>query len=109
MQGPGHNACGLPDGRRRPEGVGLGMMFGSPQAVPNRTRGVKNLPKVTWRAWFPHKVSRSINALRAHVQIVVTDNQRGVGKTQQGVAGKRQWLVNDLGATRDLLKADLGC
>src|SRR3546814_7304000 len=29
-------------------------------------------------------------------------------KTQQGVAGKRQWLVNDLGAKRDLLKAGLG-
>lgn len=43
-----------------------------------------------------------------HVQIVVTDNQRGAEKTQQGVAGKRQWLVNDLGAKRDLLKASLG-
>jgi DNA-binding transcriptional LysR family regulator len=43
-----------------------------------------------------------------HVQIVVTDNQPGADKTQQGVAGKRQWLVNDLGAKRDLLKAGLG-
>ena len=43
-----------------------------------------------------------------HVQIVVTDNQSGAEKTQQGVAGKRQWLVNDLGAKRDLLKAGLG-
>jgi DNA-binding transcriptional LysR family regulator len=43
-----------------------------------------------------------------HVQIVVTDNQPGAGKTQQGVAGKRQWLVNDLGAKRDLLAAGLG-
>jgi len=43
-----------------------------------------------------------------HVQIVVTDNQPGTEKTQQGVAGKRQWLVNDLGAKRDLLKAGLG-
>ncbi len=43
-----------------------------------------------------------------HVQIVVTDNQPGAEKTQQGVAGKRQWLVNDLGAKRDLLKAGLG-
>ena len=41
-------------------------------------------------------------------QIVVTDNQPGAEKTQQGVAGKRQWLVNDLGAKRDLLKAGLG-
>ncbi|SFL09814.1 LysR family transcriptional regulator [Rhodanobacter glycinis] len=43
-----------------------------------------------------------------HVQIVVTDNQPHAEKTQQGVAGKRQWLVNDLGAKRDLLKAGLG-
>jgi DNA-binding transcriptional LysR family regulator len=43
-----------------------------------------------------------------HTQIVVTDNQPGAEKTQQGVAGKRQWLVNDLGAKRDLLKAGLG-
>jgi DNA-binding transcriptional LysR family regulator len=43
-----------------------------------------------------------------HVQIVVTDNQHGAEKTQQGVAGKRQWLVNDLGAKRDLLRAGLG-
>jgi DNA-binding transcriptional LysR family regulator len=43
-----------------------------------------------------------------HVQIVVTDNQPGAEKTQHGVAGKRQWLVNDLGAKRDLLKAGLG-
>ncbi len=42
------------------------------------------------------------------VQIVVTDNQPGAEKTQQGVAGKRQWLVNDLGAKRDLLNAGLG-
>lgn len=43
-----------------------------------------------------------------HVQIVVTDNQRGADETQQGVAGKRQWLVNDLGAKRDLVMAGLG-
>jgi DNA-binding transcriptional LysR family regulator len=35
-------------------------------------------------------------------------HQPGSEKTQQGVAGKRQWLVNDLGAKRDLLKAGLG-
>src|SRR5699024_5130848 len=40
-----------------------------------------------------------------HTQIVVTDNQPEAEKIQQGVAGKRQWLVNDLGAKRDLLKA----
>jgi DNA-binding transcriptional LysR family regulator len=43
-----------------------------------------------------------------HHQIVVTDNQPGSETSQQGVAGKRQWLVNDLGAKRDLLKAGLG-
>jgi DNA-binding transcriptional LysR family regulator len=43
-----------------------------------------------------------------HIQIVVTDNQPGAEKIQQGVAGKHQWLVNDLGAKRDLLKAGLG-
>lgn len=43
-----------------------------------------------------------------HIQIVVTDNQSGAERTQQGVAGKRQWLVNELGAKRDLLKAGLG-
>jgi DNA-binding transcriptional LysR family regulator len=43
-----------------------------------------------------------------HIQIVVTDNQPGAEKTQQGVAGKRQWLVNDLGAKRDLVNAGLG-
>ncbi|MES2312280.1 MAG: LysR family transcriptional regulator [Pseudomonadota bacterium] len=43
-----------------------------------------------------------------HVQIVVTDNQPEAEKTQQGVAGKRLWLVNDLGAKRDFLKAGLG-
>ncbi len=43
-----------------------------------------------------------------YIQIVVTDNQPGAEKSQQGVAGKHQWLVNDLGAKRDLLKAGLG-
>jgi DNA-binding transcriptional LysR family regulator len=43
-----------------------------------------------------------------HIQIVVTDNQPEAEKTQRGVAGKRQWLVNDLGAKRDLLRAGLG-
>lgn len=49
-----------------------------------------------------------VNEFGRHVQIVVTDNQPGAEKTQQGVAGKRQWLVNDLGAKCDLLKAGLG-
>lgn len=43
-----------------------------------------------------------------YTQIIVTDNKPSAEKTQQGVAGKRQWLVNDLGAKRDLLKAGLG-
>jgi DNA-binding transcriptional LysR family regulator len=42
-----------------------------------------------------------------HVQLVVTDNQPGAEKTQMGVAGKRQWLLNDLGAKHDFLKAGL--
>ena len=50
----------------------------------------------------------SMDEFGLHIQIVVTDNQPGAEKTQQGVAGKRQWLVNDLGAKRDLLKAGLG-
>lgn len=43
-----------------------------------------------------------------HIQVVVTDSQPAAEKTQQGVAGKRQWLVNDLGAKHDLLRAGLG-
>src|SRR3546814_13902438 len=43
-----------------------------------------------------------------HIQIIVTANQPGAEKTQQGVAGKRQGLVKDIGAKRDLLKAGLG-
>jgi DNA-binding transcriptional LysR family regulator len=42
-----------------------------------------------------------------HVQIVVTDNQAGTSK-QMAVAGERQWLVNDLSAKLDLLRAGLG-
>ena len=42
-----------------------------------------------------------------YVQLVVTDNQPGAEKTQMGVAGERQWLVNDLGAKRDFLIAGL--
>lgn len=39
-----------------------------------------------------------------HIQLVVTDNQPDAEETQQGVAGERQWLVNDLGAKHDLLR-----
>jgi DNA-binding transcriptional LysR family regulator len=42
-----------------------------------------------------------------HIQLVVTDNQPGAEKTQQGVAGERQWWVNDLGAKHDLLRGGL--
>jgi DNA-binding transcriptional LysR family regulator len=42
-----------------------------------------------------------------HLQIVVTDNQAGRAK-QFGVAGERQWLVNDLSAKLDFLRAGLG-
>ncbi|WP_162068347.1 LysR family transcriptional regulator [Burkholderia sp. THE68] len=42
-----------------------------------------------------------------HIQLVVTDNQPDAEKTQQGVASGRQWLVNDLGAKHDLLRAGL--
>jgi DNA-binding transcriptional LysR family regulator len=45
--------------------------------------------------------------LGRHIQLVVTDNQADGEKTQQGVAGERQWLVNDLGAKHDLLKGGL--
>jgi DNA-binding transcriptional LysR family regulator len=43
-----------------------------------------------------------------HTQLVVTDNQASAEQTQQGVAGKRHWLINDLGAKHDFLKAGLG-
>ena len=42
-----------------------------------------------------------------HVQLVVTDNQPRAEKTQMGVAGKRQWLLNDPSAKHDFLKAGL--
>jgi DNA-binding transcriptional LysR family regulator len=43
-----------------------------------------------------------------HIRIIVTGNQPGAEKTRQGVAGKRQWLVNDPGAKRDWLRAGIG-
>ena len=43
-----------------------------------------------------------------YIQIVVTDNQPRAEHNQHGVSGRRQWLVNDLGAKRDLLEAGLG-
>jgi DNA-binding transcriptional LysR family regulator len=42
-----------------------------------------------------------------HIQLVVTDNQPDAEETQQGVAGERQWRVNDLGAKHDLLRGSL--
>jgi DNA-binding transcriptional LysR family regulator len=54
-------------------------------------------------------INRPISAdeFGEYVQLVVTDNQPGAQKAQMGVAGERQWLVNDLGAKRDLLVAGL--
>jgi DNA-binding transcriptional LysR family regulator len=45
----------------------------------------------------------SLHEFSEHVQLVVTDNQPAADKAQKGVAGERQWSVNDLGAKRDLL------
>lgn len=43
-----------------------------------------------------------------HIQLVVTDNQPGAEKSRMAVAGERQWLLNDLGAKHDFLRAGLG-
>src|SRR3546814_7914777 len=40
-----------------------------------------------------------------NVQVVVTDNQPEAAKTQQGVVGKCQWMVNDLCRKRNLIQA----
>jgi DNA-binding transcriptional LysR family regulator len=50
----------------------------------------------------------ALDEFKEYVQLVVTDNQPGAETTQRGVAGERQWLVNDLGAKLDLLVAGLG-
>lgn len=50
----------------------------------------------------------SRDELSRHVQIVVTDNQPNAEKSAVAVAGERQWLVNELGAKHDLLKAGPG-
>jgi DNA-binding transcriptional LysR family regulator len=50
----------------------------------------------------------SLEEFGRHVQLVVTDNQPEAEKTQVGVAGERQWLLNDLSAKHDFLKAGLG-
>jgi DNA-binding transcriptional LysR family regulator len=42
-----------------------------------------------------------------HMQLVVTESQPDAEKTQHGVAGERQWRVNDLGAKHDLLRGGL--
>jgi DNA-binding transcriptional LysR family regulator len=49
----------------------------------------------------------SLDEFSEYVQLVVTDNQPSSQKTQRGVAGERQWLVNELGAKRDFLIAGL--
>ncbi len=50
----------------------------------------------------------SREAFARHAQLVVTDNQPDAERTQHGVAGERQWFIDDLGAKRDLLLAGLG-
>jgi DNA-binding transcriptional LysR family regulator len=47
----------------------------------------------------------SLEEFGRHIQLVVTDNQE---KTQIGVAGERQWLLNDLSAKHDFLRVGLG-
>ena len=49
----------------------------------------------------------SLEQFGQHVHLVVTDNQPDAERTHMGVAGERQWLVNDLGAKRDLLISGL--
>lgn len=46
--------------------------------------------------------------MSSHVQLVVTDNQPNSEKTQWEVAGERHWLLNDLSAKHDFLRAGLG-
>jgi DNA-binding transcriptional LysR family regulator len=53
-------------------------------------------------------VPASRDEFSRHVQIVVTDNQPNSEKSSISVAGERKWLVNELGAKHDLLKAGLG-
>ena len=50
----------------------------------------------------------SRDELSLYVQLVVTDNQPDAEQTQRAVAGKRQWLLNDLSAKLDFLRASLG-
>jgi DNA-binding transcriptional LysR family regulator len=45
---------------------------------------------------------------RRHVQLVVTDNQPAAENSQRGVASERHWLINDLSAKYDFLRAGLG-
>ena len=54
----------------------------------------------------PEPISRE--EFGRHTQLVVTDNQAGAQKTQVSVAGERQWLLNDVSAKSDFLKAGLG-
>jgi DNA-binding transcriptional LysR family regulator len=50
----------------------------------------------------------SLEEFGRHIQLVVTDNQPEAEKTQVDVAGGRQWLLNDVSAKHDFLKAGLG-
>ncbi len=47
-----------------------------------------------------------IDEFTRHVQIVVVDHRPGAGRPQ--VAGDRRWLVDDLGAKHDFLRAGVG-
>jgi DNA-binding transcriptional LysR family regulator len=54
-----------------------------------------------------HSEPISLEEFGRHIQLVVTDNQPEAEKTQMAVAGKRQWLLNDLSAKHDFLRAGL--
>jgi DNA-binding transcriptional LysR family regulator len=43
-----------------------------------------------------------------HIQLVVTDNQPAAENSQKGVASERYWLINDLSAKYEFLRAGLG-
>lgn len=50
----------------------------------------------------------SLEEFGRHTQLVVTDNQPGAERTRMSVAGECHWLLNDLSAKHDFLKAGLG-
>ena len=50
----------------------------------------------------------SFDEFSRHVQLVVTDNQPNTEQTQMEVASERHWLLNDLSAKHEFLRAGLG-